>query len=140
LVALALSTGVASAHVTANPNEAEAGGFAKVSFRVPNERPESTVSISVKMPEDHPIGHVSVRPVPGWTADVQMRTLDEPINVFGEDITEVVDTITWTGSQIDPGQFQEFEVSMGPLPEEPGVLYFPTIQLYDGGEEVAWIE
>ncbi len=30
----------ASAHVTVNPNEAEAGSFSRFAIRVPNERPE----------------------------------------------------------------------------------------------------
>jgi hypothetical protein len=34
----------------------------------------------------------------------------------------------------------EFPISVGQLPEEPGTLEFPTIQTYQGGEEVRWIE
>jgi uncharacterized protein YcnI len=141
VLGLAAIASIAGAHVTANPGEAAPGGFAKISFRVPNERPDSaTIRLELKMPEDHPIGSVSVRPVPGWDVDVQPRTLDEPIEVFGEEQSEVVDTITWSGGEIAPGQFEEFDVSMGPLPEDAESLLFPTIQVYDNGEEVAWIE
>jgi uncharacterized protein YcnI len=141
VLGLGSAASVAGAHVTANPGEAAPGGFAKISFRVPNERPDSsTIRLELKMPEDHPIGHVSVRSVPGWEVDVQSRTLDEPIDVFGEELTEVVDTITWSGGEIAPGQFEEFDVSMGPLPEDAESLLFPAIQVYDNEEEVAWIE
>lgn len=134
-------SGIAGAHVTANPGEAAPGDFTKITFRVPNELPDSaTVQLELKMPEDHPIASVSVKPLPGWEAEVADRTLEEPMDFFGEEVTEVVDTITWSGGTIEPGQFQEFEVSMGPLPEDAELLAFPAIQTYDNGEEVAWIE
>jgi uncharacterized protein YcnI len=138
---LGLAAGVAWAHVTVSPAEAPQGSFAKLTFRVPNERPNAaTVSVSVQLPQDHPIQYVSVKPVPGWTAEVVDRALTTPLASHGEEATEVVDRITWTGGRIEPGQFQEFEVSVGPLPTDTTQLVFPTLQRYDNGEEVAWIE
>jgi uncharacterized protein len=71
-----------------------------------------------------------------------MRTLDEPVEVFGEEVAEVVDTVTWTGGEIASGEFDTFAVSVGVLPDDVDSLAFPTIQTYDGpeAEEVAWIE
>lgn len=130
----------AAAHVTANPSQAAHGSFTKVAFRVPNERPDAeTVKVEIQLPQDHPIPFVSTRALPGWEATVTMRTLDEPLEGEGESISEVVDTITWEGGSIAPGQFEEFEVSLGPIPEAD-VLVFPAIQTYDDGEEVAWIQ
>lgn len=40
-----------------------------------------------------------------------MKTLDEPIEAFGAMIDEVVDTVTWTGGPINPGEFDEFYIS-----------------------------
>ena len=138
LVALAP---MAAAHVTVNPGEATKGGFAALAFRVPNERPDSgTVSLEVNIPEETPIASVSVKPTPGWTYAVERRTLAEPLDMHGEEVTEVVSKITWTGGTINPGEFQEFEISAGPLPEDVDQILFPTIQTYASGEVVRWID
>jgi Domain of unkown function (DUF1775) len=67
-----------------------------------------------------------------------MRELDEPAEVFGEEVTEVVGTVTWSGGVIQPGEFMEFGFSAR-MPEETTTLEFPAIQTYDSGEEVRWI-
>lgn len=131
----------ASAHVTVNPGEAEQGGFAKLAFRVPNERDNAgTTAVEINFPTDHPIPFVSVKPHEGWTYTVERTTLDEPVEAFGEEVTEVISKITFTGGLIRPGEFDEFEVSAGPLPDDTDQLLFPTLQTYEGGEIVRWIE
>ena len=46
----------ASAHVTVNPSTATQGGFAKLTFRVPNEKATAgTVKLEVTFPENAPI-------------------------------------------------------------------------------------
>ena len=56
----------AFAHVTVNPKEAAQGGYAKLAFRVPNERDNaSTTKLEVNLPADHPFASVSVRPAAG---------------------------------------------------------------------------
>ena len=144
VVALVMALGVApaGAHVTI-PEPAVKGGFSTVTLKVPNERPDaSTVKIEVKLPESHPLTFVSVQPKPGWTVETTTRTLDEPVEAFGEEVTEVVDTVTWTGGEIGPGEFDTFALSAGVLPDDVDQLVFPTIQTYNGpdAEEVAWIE
>jgi uncharacterized protein YcnI len=133
----------ASAHVTVNPGTATQGGFAALTFRVPNEKATaSTVKLEVQLPENAPIPSVSVKPVPGWTADVQRRTLDTPIESHGAQITDVASMITWTassGAEISPGQFQEFMISVGPLPEVDQ-LVFKALQAYSDGDIVRWID
>jgi uncharacterized protein YcnI len=138
LVALAP---MASAHVTVNPGEVEKGSFARLSFRVPNERDDAgTTTLEVNLPEDQAFPFVSTRPLPGWTATTEMRTLDEPVDAFGEQVTGVVSKITWTGGTINPGEFQEFDVSIGRMPEDADSLAFPSIQTYSSGEVVRWID
>ena len=106
-----------------------------------NERPDSgTASLEVNIPEDTPIPSISVKPTPGWTYAVERRTLAEPIDMHGEQVTEVVSKITWTGGTINPGEFQEFEISAGPLPEDVDQILFPSIQTYASGEVVRWID
>ncbi len=140
-LAIVVTAPLAGAHVTVNPGEAPKGGFAKLAFRVPNERPDSgTTTLEVNLPEDQPIANVSVRPKQGWTYKVETRQLDEPIDNHGEELTEVVSKITWTGGVIQPGEFDEFEVSVGPMPEDTDQILFPTLQTYQGGEVVRWID
>ena len=133
----------ASAHVTVNPNTATQGGFAKMTFRVPNEKATAgTVKLEVALPEDTPIASVSVKPVPGWAVAVERRTLDTPITSHGAQISEVVSMVTWTalpGTEIGPGQFQEFDISAGPLPEVDQ-LVFKALQHYSDGDVVRWID
>lgn len=51
--------------------------------------------------------------------------------------------ITWTADKeqaaVGPGEFLEFPVSLGPLPEAETVA-FPTLQTYSDGEVVRWTE
>ncbi len=146
MVALAIGAvaAPASAHVTVNPGEASKGGFTKLAFRVPSERPDAdTTKLEVSFPVDHPLAFVSVRPVPGWTYRVERQKLATPIKSDEpgeEDVTEYVSKITWEGGKIAPGEFQEFEVSGGPLPDDADELVFKAVQTYSSGEVVRWIE
>jgi uncharacterized protein YcnI len=140
-VALVATAPTAAAQVTVSPGEAPKGGFTTLAFRVPNERDDSTTTeVEVILPEDHPIRRVRVRPTLGWDYEIEMRTLDEPlVDDEGEETTEVVGKITWTG-EIGTTEYQEFEVSAGPLPEDVDQITFPSIQTYASGEEVRWID
>ncbi|WP_405365609.1 YcnI family protein [Kitasatospora sp. NBC_00039] len=141
VVALA---GPAFAHVTVNPGSAPQGGYTAVDFRVPNENDTaSTVKLEVNLPLDHPLASVRTLPMPGWTATVEKAKLDKPIKVHGNDVNEAVSKITWTadaGTKIAPGQFQEFRVSLGPLPTDTDKLTFKALQSYDNGDVVRWID
>jgi periplasmic copper chaperone A len=133
---------VASAHVTVQPGTVEGGGFSVVSFRVPNERDDaSTTQLRVTLPEDQPIGSVQTTAVPGWKITTATRQLDKPIEMFGEPLDTVVSEVTWTATNggIRPGQFQDFNLSLGQLPES-GELVFNTLQTYSSGEKVNWNE
>ena len=130
----------ASAHVTVQPGTIEGGGYSAVSFRVPNERDDaSTTEVTVTMPEDQPLASVSTTPVPGWRISTETRRLDEPLELHGSQVTEVVSEVTWTatGRGIAPDQYVDFDVSLGQLPES-GRLVFRTLQTYSSGEQVDW--
>jgi uncharacterized protein YcnI len=133
----------AAAHVTVNPNTATPGGYTKVTFRVPNEMDTAeTNKLEVNLPADAPVASVSVKPVPGWTAVAVKSKLATPIKAHDAEITEAVSKITWTaaaGSAIKPGQFQEFDVSLGPLPKS-GQMVFKALQTYSDGTVVRWID
>jgi uncharacterized protein YcnI len=130
----------ADAHVTLNPREWEAGGFARFAVRVPNERDGAdTTRVTVRLPEN--VVSASFQPVEGWRRTVEMERLDEPIEEEGEEpITERLATVTWSGGRIRPGEFQEFGVSFQvPEDAEGESLAFPAIQRYSNGEVVRWI-
>jgi uncharacterized protein YcnI len=141
VVALLVAPSVAAAHVTLQPPEWEAGGFARFDVRVPNERDNAaTTEVTIRFPEQ--VIEARVKPTPGWEYEIEMAQLDQPIEEEGEEpVTEKIDTITWRGGRIEPGEFQEFPVSFQ-VPEDaaPGTkLSFPAIQTYTGGEVVRWI-
>lgn len=136
--------GIASAHVTANVTEpAKKGGYSKITFRVPNEdATQGTVKVSLQFPKDTPLTSARPKPVAGWTAEVTKVTLDKPVKTSkGAEIKEAIGTITWTaqpGTRINPGEFQEFDISAGPLPDADQ-LVIPTTQTYDGPKgDVKW--
>jgi uncharacterized protein YcnI len=134
--------GAASAHVTVQGPGATQGGYTKLVFRVPTEKDVATTKLEIAFPVDTPVASVRVKPHPGWTAAMTRQAPAEPLEVHGEAVTEVVSRITWTadaGSGIGPTEFDEFEVSAGPLPET-GQLVFKALQTYADGEVVRWIE
>ncbi len=135
--------GMASAHVTVQGPGATQGGFTKLTFRVPTEKDVPTTKIEVAFPEDTPIASVRIKPHAGWTATLTKAAPKEPFEAFGEPVTEVVTRITWTADAgnkgIAPDQFDEFDVSAGPLPEADQIT-FKALQTYADGEVVRWIE
>jgi uncharacterized protein YcnI len=138
---LVLCGAPAFAHVTVDPGQATKGGFTKLTFSVPNEMESaSTVKFDVKFDSNHPIASVSVKPKAGWTPQVITSPLKAPLQTDDGQVTEAVSEIIWTGGTIGPGQFDEFEVSAGPLPSDIDVLLFPSIQTYSDGTEVSWIQ
>jgi uncharacterized protein YcnI len=142
VVVVGLSAGPASAHVTVKTaDKAAKGGFATIAFQVPNEMSDAnTTKLHVQFPSEHALLYVSVMPKAGWTYSIKKEKLAKPQSPFGEEITEFVSEITWEGGQIKPGEFEQFPVSIGPLPEDAESVSFPAIQTYDNGKDVAWIE
>lgn len=139
--AVLLSAVPAFAHVTVQPNTAAQGSYTTVSFKVPNEEDSaSTVKLEVNLPVDHPIASVSIQPVPGWTAKVTTSKLTTPLKTDDGSVDQAVTKITWTGGTIAPGQFQQFPVSLGPLPGDATALPFKALQTYSNGDIVRWID
>ncbi|MEV7172850.1 YcnI family protein [Streptomyces sp. NPDC093224] len=134
-------SGTAFAHVGVQPGEAAKGGYATINFKVPNERDNaSTTQLEVNFPTDQPLTSVMPQDVPGWTVTVEKSKLDKPLTVHGKQINEAVTKVTWTGGKIEPGKFQQFPLSVGKLPENADQMVFKSIQTYDNGEVVRWIE
>ena len=141
--ALVLGAAAASAHVTVTPDTAEAGSYATLTVKVPNESPEaSTTAVRLDLPTDTPFTSVSVEPVPGWTAKVTQAALPEPVEVHGSTVTEAPASIEWTADDADaaiaPGEFLRFTVSAGAVPDGVEQLVLPATQTYSDGDVVAW--
>jgi uncharacterized protein YcnI len=138
---LLTAAGTAFAHVTVDPGTAAQGGDAKIAFRTPNEEDSAnTVKLEVSFPTGHPIPSVLVEPIPGWTAAVDKVNLAAPIKTDDGEVTQAVSKITWSGGQVAPGQFQDFDVSLEGLPSDTDSLVFKTVQTYSNGDVVRWID
>ncbi len=130
----------AFAHVTVQPKDAPAGSDAQLTFSAPNEMDNAnTTQLEVDFPTDHPIASANVKPVPGWTFNVQMMRVTTPISTDSGNVTQAVKSVIWTGGTIKPGEFQQFTVSVG-LPQNATSLTFKALQTYDNGQVVRWID
>ncbi|UXY31091.1 YcnI family copper-binding membrane protein [Streptomyces sp. HUAS TT20] len=136
------AAGIASAHVTVHPESYAKGATdGLLTFRVPNEEDSaSTTKVQVFLPTDHPVLGVLVHPRDGWTAKVTTTKLTKPVKTDDGTITEAVSAITWTGGKIGAGQYEDFDVAFGELPEDADQLTFKTLQTYSDGKVVRWIE
>lgn len=132
--------GNAWAHVEVVPESAPKGSDAVLAFTVPDESETlSTTKIEVFFPTDHPIAEALVQPIAGWTATVSTMPVSKPIETDDGTVTEAVKSVVWTGGTIEPGNFQNFSVSVG-LPDFEGAIQFKALQTYSDGNVVRWIE
>ena len=129
----------ASAHVTVSPNTAEAGSYALITVKVPNESATAvTKRVEVDLPTDTPFSSVSYVPVAGWNVELVREQLAQPVRVGQRDLTEAVTKVIWTaaaGSEVADGQLQLFPLSVGPVPDT-GTIVLPAVQTYSDGTVV----
>jgi uncharacterized protein YcnI len=144
MAALVLNAPTAWAHVTVHPDTLPAGASdVEITFRVPNERDNAnTVGLRVFFPSNVPLLTVEVLPVPGWTETVHTRSLSTPVQTDDGPVSQVVSDVTWTATAggIATGQYEDFPVAVGALPDHPGTFAFKALQSYSSGEVVRWIE
>ena len=105
----------------------------------------STTKLDVQFPTGAPIASVSIQPKDGWTYTVKRGAPSHPVtDDDGDQITQVVDEITWTATPgspgIKPGEFDTFVVSAGPLPTNVTSISFKALQTYSDNSVVRWIE
>ena len=125
------------------PSSLPKGGFEILSFSVPNEKDDAnTTALEVTIPTKYPIAFVSVKPMTGWTITTEKTKLAKPVKTDDGAVTEAVSKITWTATAggLEPGQFDLFTISAGPLPTKPSKLEFKALQTYSDGDIVRWIE
>lgn len=115
----------AQARVSIVPGAVPGGGTEVFAFRLANERPgTASTRLELTFPQVPPITFAEVAGVRGWTATIQPR------DNAG---TQVVGSIVIEGGRVGSGQFEQFLIKLGPLPES-GTLTFVAKQGYDNGD------
>ena len=131
----------ASAHVTISSNQAAAGSYPLIDFKVPTESATATTTkVELTLPEDTPFGYVSYVPVAGWTTELVTSTLSTPITTDDGTVTEAVTKVIWTaqpGSELTAEQYGVFPLSLGPVPDT-GSIVLAVDQTYSDGTVVSW--
>lgn len=138
LLALAAPAG---APVTVSaPGATRSGSDQEITFRVPVEKKTDTVALAIALPTSTPIASVLVKPIPGWTHTEKTATLPKPIVTDDGTITQAVSEIDWKaepGHGLAPGEYGDFTILAGQLPDSASVV-FGAIQTYSDGSTVAW--
>ena len=141
--AIGLTALPALAHVTVSSPGATQGGFGVLTFRMPNETDNANATeLKVQLPADQPLASVSVKPQAGWSYTVTRARLPQPItDDDGNQVTDYPSVVDWkaTAGGIRPGEYNEFQLSVGPLPKADSMT-FKALQTYSNGETVSWIE
>jgi uncharacterized protein YcnI len=131
----------ASARVTVVPGSVQGGGTATFAVRLSNEQPDMvTTRLELTFPPDVVIPRVEVARVGKWRVKVDMRRVDPPVTVDGEEVDEAVASIVWTGGEVAPKQFEQFLVTAGPLPAGGGRLVLAAVQGYEDGTVDRWAD
>lgn len=131
----------ASAHVSISPTSLPKGSTGELTFKVPNEESNATTTeVQLKIPTDHPIAQVLPRQIPGWTVSVKTTALATPLKTDDGTFTTAISEIDWTGGTIPVGQYQDFQISVDPLPTDTNQLVFKAVQTYSNGDIVRWID
>lgn len=137
LVVLAGFSGAALGHAYVHLTHMPAGWIQDIEVRVPHGcGPDPTTEVRVKIPEG--VMRVRVEHDSDWQVETIMRKLDPPIELGeGFRITETVDEVVWSGSELPSSRFGRFVIRAA-LPDEPGrILWFKTTQRC-GEKELRW--
>jgi periplasmic copper chaperone A len=129
----------AAAHITVNPTEGPADGYATLDFEVPHGCEESpTTQVRVQIPETVPQATPEVHP--GWSLETKEGPKDE-VELHGETITRGVSEVIWTAEDAPlPAHYLDrFAISVKLPPGEGETVYFPTVQKCEKGQ-TGWIE
>jgi periplasmic copper chaperone A len=145
LAAGGLFAASASAHVKVSGTDAAPGGSGVVTFRVPSESATaSTTGLLITFPAATPFTEVDTQPKAGWTATVTRKPLAKPLtDDDGDTITEYVASVDFKAqtraAAIPPGDFDMFNLSVGPFPQASS-MSFAALQTYSDGSTVNWDE
>lgn len=125
--AITLFVGVASAHVTVQPQETSQGKYEVFTVRVPSESKDvQTTKVEVKFPEEVNVTRFEAKP--GWTYEVQ------------KDDTGKITSATWTteGKGLTEAEFVQFNIQ-GKVGDEATEIVWKAYQTYSDGSVVEWV-
>jgi periplasmic copper chaperone A len=138
VAALLALPAAAQAHVTVWPETLPAEGYAKVDLSVPHGCEDSpTTSLSVQMPDQ--VQSATPQVVPGWKITTKEGKLAAPYESDGEQVTEGVREVTWSGGRLDAHQLEVFGLSIKVSGKPGDKIPFKAIQKCAKGQ-TAWIE
>lgn len=111
----------AQARVSIVPGAVPGGGTQAFAFRLANERTDTTTTrLELVFPEEPAITSAKVAGVKGWTAAITPRG-------------DAVGSIVLSGGSVGPRQFEQFLITLGPLPSD-GRLVLDAVQAYGDGQ------
>jgi uncharacterized protein YcnI len=125
--AITLFVGVASAHVTVQPQETSQGKYEVFTVRVPSESEDvQTTKVQVKVPEEVNVTRFEAKP--GWTYEVQ------------KDDTGKITSATWTteGKGLTATEFVQFNIQ-GKVADDAEEIIWKAYQTYSDGSVVEWV-
>lgn len=137
--ALGFCSHAAVAHVTLETRQAAAGSYYKAVIRVPHGC-EGTPTTTIRVRIADGVTGVKPQPKPGWKVVITKGRLATPrTDNHGNQITETVREVAWSGGRLLDEHYDEFVMQMR-LPETPdATLYFPVVQECVKGVH-RWIE
>ncbi len=111
-------------HVKVEPKEAARGSVTTFTFMVPNESDTAgTIKVEVFFPEEARFTTVTPQPVAGWTPSTTAASA------------------AWSGGPVTGEDKVAFQLTVGPLPSsDADRIVFKTLQTYDNGDVVRWID
>ena len=137
----AVAAAPAAAHVTIDPAEGPADGYATLRVQVPHGCGDSpTRVVRVRIPETVP--SVTPQVHPGWEVTTREGPKDA-VELHGETVTRGVEEVIWTATEADPlpsDRLDLFGMSVKlPAGKAGDPVYFPVVQECVKGES-AWIQ
>jgi uncharacterized protein YcnI len=140
LVAVALGTAAARAHVTLEDRQAPVGSYYKAVFAVPHGCAGSaTTKIRVQIPE----GVIAIKPMPkpGWSVETIKGKYAAEYELHGSKLSEGVKEVIWSGGKLLDDNYDEFVMAtfLTPGLKPNSTLYFPVVQECEQGVS-RWIE
>lgn len=130
------------AHVDVDADHPYAGAQnVTLTFGIPNElAPAATVGIRILMPADHPLIGVTTAAQHGFTSAVRTTRLAKELPGPDGPVSDVVSEVDFSRGKITGTRQFAFTIFVRQLPIDAAVLIFKTLQKYDSGQTVAWIE
>jgi uncharacterized protein YcnI len=139
-LAFAAAAPPASAHVSLEVQQAQAGVSYKGVFRVPHGCDgRAMIAMEVRLPEG--VTEAKPMPKPGWTLRTERRPLREPVpDGHGGTVTETVALVRWEGGPLPDEHYDEFVLRFRTPPTPGETLWIPVVQHCEGGATAAWTE